>query len=192
MSVSWVNTCNTALAMLGKDPIISLTEGTAASTICNQLLSGVVDATLRAHAWGCARYRATLAQVSSYTPPSDYAYAYQLPTNPYCLRVLWMGDKSDRYDWRIEGRYLVTSEAEAIILYIKRITDPTEMDSLLLDAIAARLASDMALALTGSRAMREDLFGMYKDKLSEAQLVDNRENVTETTAYENTWEGARR
>lgn len=191
MATSWVKICNTALSLIGKDIITDLTESSEGARYCNLFYEMVRDEVLRAHAWGCAKYRTALALSADYTPPSDYDYAYALPSNPYCLRVLHLGNATDALDYRIEGRYLLTNESEAVILFIKRVTDPNELDVLCAGAIAARLAVDLALPLTGSRTMAESMWALYEKKLSEARMIDNREGIRSTVSNEMTWDEVR-
>jgi len=184
MSVSTVKICNTGLAYIGKDPIVTINDRTTAAKLCNTLYEGIRDAVLRAHAWGCAIHRSRLSLSDDYEPPSGYSYAYVLPTDPYCLRVLNMGDDDDDYDYQVEGRYLLTNETEAIIKYIKRVVDPNQFDSLLVQTIAARLAADLAMPLTGSQKIFNSMWGMYELKLQEAQGADNRENQKRPVSQE--------
>lgn len=191
MATSWVKICNTALSLIGKDIITDLTESSEGARYCNLFYEMARDEVLRAHAWGCAKHRMMLALSADYTPPSDYAYAYALPSNPYCLRVLHLGDATDDLDYRVEGRYLLTNVSEAVITYIKRVTDPNELDVLCVGAIAARLAVDLALPLTGSRAMAESMWMLYEKKLGEARMIDNREGIRSTVSHELSWDEVR-
>jgi hypothetical protein len=160
--------CNSALMLLGHTLITSMTDGSRAATICNQRLSYVIDEVLRAFTWNCATARSEALAESSTAPSFGYDYKYALPSD--CLRVLSMQEED--YKFKIEGRYLLTDESSAMILYIKRIAS-TEMDSLLLGAVAARLAADIAMPLTNSSSLAEGAWKIYQIKLDEAQTVDS-------------------
>lgn len=171
---SVVGICNNALIKDGQDVITALTEDSKAARLCNQLYEDVRDAVLRSHPWNCAVTRKALALLSS-TPDWGYAYEYQLPTSPYCLRVLRM-DYLD-YEFKIEGCKLLTDQGAANILYIARITDPNQFDKLLIEAIAARLASELAYPLTASNTLSVNMWKLYESKLSEARGVDAQEGT---------------
>jgi hypothetical protein len=128
---------------------------------------------LRSHPWNCALRRATLAQESD-TPSFGYAYQYILPTDPYCLRVLQMETEVEQF--KVEGRKLLTDESTAKILYIGRVTDPEEFDSLLVDTLSARIAVEFAFNITGSRTLQADMFDLYNRKLALARSFDAQES----------------
>lgn len=176
-----VNICNRALATLGiKARITSLTEDTETARKCNLIIDDVIDEVLRAYNWNAATARAALAQEAE-TPAFGYAYQYALPAGPdppYCLRVIQMEDEDSEF--RIEGRKLLTDEATAKILYIKRITDVNEMDSLLKSAIAARIAAELAFTMTNSNSQQEAAWNLYTAKLQEAFEIDAQEGTAGT------------
>ena len=55
-----------------------------------------------------------MAQLAA-APAYGYDHAYQLPTSPYCLRVLELyEEREDGDDWLIEGRSLITDADTAL------------------------------------------------------------------------------
>jgi hypothetical protein len=165
--------CNTALNRLGANTITSFTENSKEARLCNAEYEGIRDQVLRSHPWNCALRRATLAQESD-TPSFGYAYQYILPTDPYCLRVLQMETEVEQF--KVEGRKLLTDESTAKILYIGRVTDPEEFDSLLVDTLSARIAVEFAFNITGSRTLQADMFDLYNQKLALARSFDAQES----------------
>jgi hypothetical protein len=77
----------------------------------------------------------------------------------------------------IEGRKLLTDEDTVRIKYIARVTDPQQYDALLIDALSARLASEIAYAATGSTSVSQLADALYRDKLREARFVDATEGA---------------
>ena len=176
-----VSICSNALRRLGDDPITSLTDDTERARLCNAFYQDSRDLVLRSHPWNFAITRASLAQLSD-TPAYGYNYMYALPTDPYCLRVLEM-EYAD-YIFKIEndatnGRVLVTDESTAKILYIARITNPTLFDSMFVETLTSKLASDLAYPITGSVQLQGQMEKMYRDKLSEARSVDGMEGFVD-------------
>lgn len=167
---SVVAICNQALALLGDARINALTEDNERARTCAELYDDVRDAVLRGHPWNCAQERATLARLSD-APAFGFDYAYQLPAD--CLRVLRLRYLDQRF--KVEGRRLLTDAGEAYVLYIKRLTDPTLIDPLLVKAIAAQLAHDMAPRLAKSESKRQEMERLAEKRLREARSADAQE-----------------
>ena len=172
-----VSICSNALRRLGDDPITSLTDDTERARLCNAFYIPSRDQVLRSHPWNFAITRATLAKLSD-TPAYEYSYQYALPNDPYCLRVLEMQYKD--YIFKIEhyasqGRVLLTNESTAKILYIARVTDTAQFDSMFVDVLTAKLAVDLAYPVTNSVKLQEQMQRLFQQKLSEARSVDGQE-----------------
>ena len=174
---SVVGLCNQALFMLGQKAIISMTEDSEAARLCNGRFTYNRDATLRAYPWNCATKRTSLAR-SATTPSWGYDYQYALPTSPLCLRVLELEEETaSGYGWKIEGRWLLTDATTAYIRYIAQITDVNDMEILLKDAIATRLAADICYALTGSSTQQDKMWMLFEQKIRQAKSVDAQEGT---------------
>jgi hypothetical protein len=186
---STVDIANYALNIIGATNIAAFDENSKVGRLINQRYEGVRDSVFRAHPWNCLIRRVELAQDVA-TPAFGYAYQYTLPTDPYCLRVLEFSNGTLNYPYDnmvsntggaafvIEGRKLLTDEGTARIKYIGRITDPNEYDVLLTDCIAAKLAAEIAYAVTGSNTVVELSATLYAEKLREARFVDATEGAT--------------
>jgi hypothetical protein len=172
-----VSICANALRRLGDSPIVSLTDDTERARLCNAFYSEARDEVLRSHPWNFAITRQQLSQLST-TPLYQYSYQYALPTDPYCLRVLEM-EYSD-YVFKIEhlagtGRVLLTDEGTAKIIYIARVTDTAQFDSLFIDTLTAKLSVDLAYPVTGSVQLQQNMQKLFESKLREARSVDGQE-----------------
>ena len=158
---SVVDICNEAMDLLGASTITSLNENSKEARLCNRKFDVARDSVLRSHPWNVAIARAELA-ASSTSPPFGFTYSFPLPTDPYCLRVLsfWNNNVNNElaaYDsnimFKIEGRNILSNEDACKIVYISRVTDTEQYDPLLSTAVAHRLASDTAYAITGSNTV---------------------------------------
>ena len=184
---SSIDLCNSALTLLGQPTITSLSANSRAAKLVNQRYQYIIDAVLRAYPWNCAIERKSLSADST-APTFGYDYRYALPTSPYCLKVIEMEEKDMVF--KIEGRYLLTDESSAKILYIARIAVGT-FDSLLFEAVAARIAADIAFPLTNSTSMAQNAMQAYQFKINEAQDIDAQEGTSEEI-YAEDWINARR
>ena len=167
-AVSDVDICNQALTNLGVDSAISsLTDDSSNARACNRLFARLRDQLLRQHAWNFAINRATLTALSA-TVGYEYAFSYQLPTSPKCIRVLELREERDEklgpgYAYQIESlvdgantyNVLSTDANTARIKYIKEVTDPTQFDTLFVQALVDLLTARLSMPITQSRSTAE-------------------------------------
>lgn len=174
MTVSVVAICNRALDTLGADPITSLEDTSKAARLCQRNYEISRDAVLRAYPWNCAMGRASLAALTD-TPAFGFAYYYQVPDD--FLRLWRLQDEDEGVvKWRLEGRRIATDQAAPLlIVYAQVVTDPAQFDALLVDALAARLAADIAFSLVGSQQAQAQAWDVYRAKLAEARQIDAQE-----------------
>ena len=185
---SIVDIANYALNTLGATNITTLDENSKPARIINQRYESVRDTVFRAHPWNCLLRRAELAKEST-APEFGYANQYALPTDPFCLRVLEFSNGTLSYPqdnmtsnsggpvFVIEGRKLLTDEGIAKIKYVGRVTDPQQYEANLTETLAAKLAMEIAYALTGSNSIVQLTAGLYDQKLKEARFVDGTEGA---------------
>ena len=171
---SEVDIINSAMNMIGASNIIARDEDSKAARVSNQRYDSIRDAVLRAHPWNCAVTRRSLAPDSE-TVAFDWDYQFTLPADPYCLRVLRL-DYLD-IEFRVEGRKIVTNEQSRNLIYIARGPDPHPYDTLLQEAIAARLAADVSFTLSQSTSLTQNMYSLYESKLKEARFVDATEGT---------------
>lgn len=188
MSLSAVQVCNRALDILGADPILSLADNTEAGRLCNRNYAAVRDAVLRAYPWNAAMRRAALPALAE-APAWGAAFAYELPSD--CLR-LWRVENEGFADWRVEGRRVVSDIGPPLrVLYLASLDDTGLLDPLMGEAIAGRLAADLAYRLTGSTSLGAQAWSMYQAKLAEARRVDAQEGTPDGLVARD-WLDARR
>ena len=171
MATSDIDIVNRALTMLGVDPINSLSDSTKAASTANRLFNDTRAAVFRGHPWNCLIKRASLPQEAT-VPIYGYAYAFTLPAD--FLRLLSIENNLGKYS--IEGRKILYDDEILQVMYIALVTDVIAYDTLLLDALAARLAADMAHPLLQSTEAMQRMYNLYELKLREAKFVDAQEN----------------
>lgn len=186
--------CNEALGMIGAKSIAAIDDGSINANHCLRLYPPLRDAILRSNHWTCAKKRAKLAQDAT-APLYEFAFAYTLPTAPWCLKVIaYAGANTDTstlipvYDgqqiregiYKIEGRKLLTNDAEVYIGFLARLENPDEWDALLYQVIVTWLAGKLAAAITKdikfSTGLIEQAMNLY---LPLATAVDGQQNSIE-------------
>ena len=172
---SEVEIVSMSLNSIGAESITSFDDGSKRANLCRDFYPNIRDAVLRAYPWNCATERMELG-LEAAGPEYEYAYKFQLPTDPYCLRVL---EVEDDYDYRIEGRYLLSDNSTIKIKFIKRITDSGLFDSLLMEAIVARLAAALVIPIAGAgnASLVEGMWKLYEAKIREARTTDGMEGT---------------
>lgn len=174
---SRISICNQAMMSLGAGNITSLDEGSAEAIACNAVFDQVLDSVLRMHPWNCAVCIAEVAADAS-APVIGYLYRYHLPADPYCLRPLRVMDEAGaEYRFRVVGRYVESDcAAPAYVEYIKRVTAVGDLDSMLVDAVAARLAMELAPKFPGGIDQRDFYAQEYSAKIAMARQANSSEN----------------
>lgn len=185
--VNDVSIANRALTKLGANRIISFGDDTKEGRAIAACYYFLRDAELRRRKWRFSLKRAQLPALTE-TPAFGYAYAYQLPSD--CLSILTVGDVApgvDLSDYRLsidtalyslEGRTILTDlPAPLNLRYKARISDPTQFDVAFVEALAARIAWELAEDLTQSSQKKVDAQTEYKVAIREAVAA----NALETT-----------
>jgi len=178
---SEVGICRLALDLLGDFAISDLDEGSKQARLCKRNYGPMRDAVLRAHPWNCALQRTTLPKAAP-APAFGFLNRFILPAD--CLRLLPL-KAGGAFDGRpvahrIEGRdVLCDADGPLPVLYIRRIANTALFDPLLVHAIAARLAWQIAYNLTGSRTKQAETGQIYRAVLGEARRIDGQEGTPE-------------
>lgn len=174
---------NLALTHLGEDPIIEITEQSDQAIAIDTIWDLARDTELRAHPWKCAMVLDTLAAEAT-APAFGFLNSYQLPTDPFCLRVWRIGLDDDRFEdafrFTVVGRKLHTDAGAPLkIRYTARITDTEQYDAMLVDALAYRIAAAVAYKLTNSSSVRADMWRLYRDSVLQARHMDALERTSD-------------
>jgi hypothetical protein len=179
-----VDIYNLALAHIGAERVSSISGTDEKTVLLNSFYQPLLDKVLRLQVWGFAIERQVLAADTgdNYT---IYAYKYQLPEDPYCLKPLCLLDsgyadtKREEYPWEIENRYLYSDVSSAILKYIGRPSTVTKMDSDFVIFFAAYLAAQIAFRITGDREIEQKCYGLTDKFYREAIWNNADDTVTE-------------
>lgn len=204
---------NLALTRIGHEPMASTTEIGKAGDRCRLHYPVMRDAVLAAHPWNFAIRRADLAALV-FTPAFEFDYAFALPTDPYCLRVLRTDWEANGYSsaaiygfpgmhglypqmipWRVESvkvndtlvRALLCNEATCKIEYIARVDDVAQYSPLFVDCLAARLGAEIAMSLTDNQGVSKMAMDLYQMKLAEARIMDGFEGTPRDVVNTDGW-----
>lgn len=187
MSKTKLDICNMALAILGQDYLSSLTEENQRAVLCNQYYDIVREQLLRAHDWSWARAKDKLTVLREETDGPEFStIVYQKPAA--CLFVIrlfnngiskWLDDREFKleYDNVIKNEVIRTRMEEAYAEYVKNIEDTSLFDSQFISALAALLAHEIAMSLTGSTNLAQLAMQKYQLALNDARYSNKVEQL---------------
>jgi hypothetical protein len=197
---SEVEICNIALGWLGGDLIISLDDPSVEAKLCKANYTPLRDAVQEEREWTFAVIRVEpIALVAA--PVYGFDKAFQIPAAT--LRVLQVsragdgvggtarGDtglgREDAVDWIREGDRMMVNGADRIFARVlTRITDTTKFSPAFVQALAARIAMDLAIPLTNSEKVQQSMAALYGEKIALAASSDGlqgRSSRTRSNAF---------
>lgn len=195
MANSPVEICNLALGWLGGDLIISLDDPSVEAKLCKANYALLRDAVLEEREWTFAVTRLEPVALLA-GPVYGFDKAFQIPVEVIrILQVSRAGEVIDgaiiegsflsatrggtgtgretRIDWVREGdKILANNSASIFIRALIRIEDTTKFSPAFDQALAARLAMELAIPITNSRTLQQDMAGLYAEKVRLAAASD--------------------
>lgn len=184
---SVISICNAALSNIGAANISSLTEASAEARACNQFYEQTRDTFLQSFDWKIAGRTAALAEVVN-DKPGRWAHAYRLPSD--CLKVRTIRPNYDPEGigyasiksgldeikataaYEIEGQTLYTNLGTALLFYTYRLTDPSKLSPLMVEALAWNLAVPLAMPITKDAKVRADAKNIAQVETAAASAAD--------------------
>lgn len=168
---------NHALALIGEAQITAITDTSSKEArVCLEFADAARRETLRMGRWNCATKRASLVEILP-VPVAGYAHQYQLPTD--WLRMMDINGeavKETEEYFEIEGRALLIDAETVWIRYVRDIGIGA-CDPLLQSAIAVRLASKIAIPISGRLEQADAMETLFHRRLAEAQGIDSKESA---------------
>lgn len=184
---SKVSIANRALAKLGDDRILLMTDDVKSARTLNAMFDEVRDAELRRARWKFAIKRDSLPALTA-TPAWGFAYQYPLPAD-YLAMVqvndFYASNGSKRKPpYSIEGGKILTDyPAPLKVRYVSRVDNTASFDPLFVEVLACKLAMESCETLTQSETKYGRCAEAYKFALSEAI----RQDAIETAPDELPW-----
>jgi hypothetical protein len=209
MAYSIVGIVNLALGRIGVKRLAAWPETTSPQGIAAEnVWQYVRDEVLGAKDWRFAKTRVALAQ-SVTEPLSIWSYAYTLPSDFIKLARGTTDDPAvypntiddETYPWAIEslpdGTFCLltnydNSSYDIFINYIRREENPVRYSAAFINALAFRLAAELAIQLPESRAKFSDMMNLYEMALIKAEGFNASLDSLEDERGSDDWESAGR
>lgn len=171
---------NMALSRVGvTQQIANLFEKSKEARVCNLWYNPCRDQLLTEMSWGFATSRRVLAEVD--TPPQPWGHAYRYPTDCLLAREIDMGTILYGSECRIPfeviedgsgGKLIYTDQDQAALLFNKAIQDEKLFTPQFIDALAWRLAVEVAMPLTVNVQIRDSCQQNYLRAIAQARTAE--------------------
>jgi hypothetical protein len=174
-----VSICNLALGWLGAQLINTLDDESTEARLCKANFDLVRDAVLEAKAWTFATKRYVLAPDAG---APEFGWSKRFPLPPEVVRVLRCdAPRGDgRLPWAREGAFILADDTDVLHLAaIVRVEDAAQWSPAFGNAVAARLAAELAVPLSENRSLQADLWSLYERKLKQAGTLDGMQGRAE-------------
>ena len=180
MSFSDVDICNIALSRLGErnriQSLDSAADNTTAAVLCRENYALARDCVLEAAPWDFALVRTFALALVATDEEAAWKFIYARPADAAHLLNADDGTTGVRYELQQpyvtglrEGQLVIYSNVQDLKLnYIARATDPSKWSGLFVNALAWRLASDLALPLTRQQKLQTLASAQYEQAIAEA------------------------
>ena len=171
MAATEVSICNQALGWLGANLITSLDDETNEARLCKANYSNLRRAVIEEASWRFAIARRKLTPLQE-KPVYGYENRFQLPANLISVEEVSDGNR-EIDEWDREGDTVLADVQEVYIKYTWDVVDPARFSPGFVQALAARLAADLAIPIAESRQLQSDMVQMYAAKLVNADTLDS-------------------
>lgn len=186
MAVSETSICNSALAKVGAERIISLDDSNPRAVLMKEQYEKIRDELLYSHPWNFAIKRQELGLISQ-EPLYGFPYQFQLPND--CLRVIGT-DMEGPSAWKVEGRKILCNYSTLNIQYISNSADAQDFSPAFVEALACKIAADVCYSLVQNASLKEVLMRDAQLKIAQARSFDAQESMGDRV-YADTWLNSR-
>lgn len=186
-----IDIANLALSKLGAHLITSFNDNTTEAILANLHYPIVRDSVLEARDWSFCIAEVQLIPAVPPDPfPPEYGQAYALPDDCLLVRYCFvpspvaLGSGSllnqeitseqavTRPSWNKFGKFAFSSTTSLWARYIRRIEDSTQFTPTFVQALATRLAYELAMPVTNKVELVAQLMREYEIKMQEASGRD--------------------
>jgi len=175
MALTKIDICSQALIKCGADTINSFTDGTHESNVCSVMYDTIKKALLYYTFWNFGIKKVQLNRLSETPTDKKYLYAYSLPGDIIRIRSVFDEFGSTDFGYKKEGQKVFSNNPTAFVEYVQNMEE-TNMPSFFVEALVAKVATEINEAVTGSGALTSRLATDFQQKLRASRIADGQEN----------------
>lgn len=183
MPITNLQLANRAIREVGGQPIDDLSDSrSATSRIVNDALPFSIEEVLSSFDWTINLATESVTGVAGGLAGSAFDYTYDLsvsgPLSNTFDRIVsvFKADGTQIYEYHIEGTNLYSSETSLHIRYGFQMTDVATIPAFITSVIAAHLAKEICLPLSGDQDKKVFLEQQYIQQLEKAKLTSVLQN----------------
>ncbi len=183
--MSEVSIFNQALSWLGQDAVLTLDPNAGRiERLGDTNYAPLRDAVLSEASWTFATRRYDLTPV---VDASAYGYGQKFLLPSEILTVIeassdaFIRNGASDLDWRLEEGHIVADVTRVFAKCIVQITDTDKFSRTFTQALAARIAAELAPFLTESNTKAQQMWALYEKKMATALPVDGRQGKSDLT-----------
>ena len=187
MATTDVDICNLALGIIGDSRIQSRSERSKEASECDRFYDQALDEALEAFDWPFARSYSRGVTPSGIDAVTGYAHAFAVPSDTIAIRGIarsMRGQVSPEFTLSSVAsptgayvRLIHTDRDGGVIVYTRRETFVPAFTPLFVAAVAAKLASYIAMPLTKSKEKRDDADKKYREVIEQAAVSVGNQGV---------------
>lgn len=187
MATTPVDICNLALGIIGDSRIQSMEERSKEAAECGRFYDQALDEALEAFDWPFARAYVRGVSPAEVEVVTGYAYGYAVPSDAIAIRGVartLRGEASPEFTLSSVAspdgsslRIIHTDREGGVIVYTRRETYVPSFTPLFVAAVAAKLASYIAMPLTKSEKKRDDAEKRYLQTIEQAAVSVGNQGV---------------
>lgn len=172
---SEVSICNMALGHIkSKSTIASLDESSTEAKKCKLFYAQARDEVLEEFNWHFAKRDAELAEIG--TVPLGWAFQYAYPADSVAIRKILISPRDDdpvpfelAHSDVNDTIVILTDREAAFIEYTKQVTNTILFSPLFVSALSFKIASYIAMPLSGKQELRDEALSLYNLMISKAR-----------------------
>ena len=178
-----------ALVRVGAKTITNITDDSAEARALNKVYEISLRSALSETCWNFAVKRKLLAtaDVTFNWYFTNETYIYAKPAD--CVRIFHTND--DKAVWRLEGSYILSDTSGLGIKYVYYLDEASRYPIAFVDALADRLASDIAYLISGSKTLSSEMLEKYEKVSLSKALAENAQIGTHQSLMDDEWTNAK-
>lgn len=174
MPSSDVDICNMALLRLGANRISSLADGSNEGIACTEVYATLRDTYLASFPWSFATQKGAQLTPLAATPPTEWGYQFDVPSDLLALLRVHDSGFELAFEYSAGKRIFTQQDSNVYVDYIRKV-DEGALPDYFVRALAAKLAVEICMAITGSASLVRVMADLAFEADRHARHIDSKQ-----------------